>query len=317
MGYCSRLAARRPRHAVTTAPFEHHVTPVPTQALARLDRFATTSLLAAGLAHEIANPLASSGGGAGLDQRARRAAARARRPPMPATSTGSCRTSSWRSCPRRRSPRWCATSSCSCARTSHARRRHGRGQAGVERALQMARARLATVTPMSTELGDAPQVRIPSTRITQIVLNLLLNAADALADAAVERQPRRGPARDRRRPCRHRGAGQRSGPEPRARGGTCSSRPQRQDRRHVARPRPRHLAPARPPLGRRHHRHLPARRRHRLPRRPAARDLKSYPLSLWERVRVQGPLPRPARRSQGLPSPRPSPDGQAGEGGDR
>src|SRR5215468_10362858 len=40
------------------APFEHHVTPVPTQALARLDRFASTSLLATGLAHEIANPQA-------------------------------------------------------------------------------------------------------------------------------------------------------------------------------------------------------------------------------------------------------------------
>ena len=37
---------------------------------------------------------------------------------------------------------------------------------------------------MSTELGDAPDVRVPSTRITQIVLNLLLNAADALADRA-------------------------------------------------------------------------------------------------------------------------------------
>src|SRR5215203_4000232 len=41
------------------APFEHHVTPVPTQVLARLDRFASTSLLATGLAHEIANPLSS------------------------------------------------------------------------------------------------------------------------------------------------------------------------------------------------------------------------------------------------------------------
>ena len=45
---------------------------------------------------------------------------------------------------------------------------------------------------MSTDFGDAPDVRVPSTRITQIVLNLLLNAADALADRAVERQLRRG-----------------------------------------------------------------------------------------------------------------------------
>src|SRR5262249_22465103 len=52
----------------------------------------------------------------------------------------------------------------------------------VERALHMARARLASVTPVSTDLGGAPVVRIPATRITQIVLNLLLNAADVLTD---------------------------------------------------------------------------------------------------------------------------------------
>jgi signal transduction histidine kinase len=52
----------------------------------------------------------------------------------------------------------------------------------IERALQMARARLGSVTPLSTELGNAPPVRVPSTRITQIVLNLLLNAADALSE---------------------------------------------------------------------------------------------------------------------------------------
>jgi signal transduction histidine kinase len=46
----------------------------------------------------------------------------------------------------------------------------------------MARARLGSVTPLSTELGNAPPVRVPSTRITQIVLNLLLNAADALSE---------------------------------------------------------------------------------------------------------------------------------------
>jgi len=52
----------------------------------------------------------------------------------------------------------------------------------VERALQMVRPRLASVTPLSVELGESPAVRIPPTRITQIVLNLLLNAADALAE---------------------------------------------------------------------------------------------------------------------------------------
>ena len=80
----SRLSARGPRRA-TTAPFEHHVTPVPTQALARLDRFATASLLAAGLAHEIANPLIRLM--AALDwtnERVERLRKRARSPMQPA-----------------------------------------------------------------------------------------------------------------------------------------------------------------------------------------------------------------------------------------
>src|SRR5947207_15925476 len=57
MGLTAIVAEYEDRTQETEAPFAHHVTPVPTQALARLDRFATTSLLAAGLAHEIANPL--------------------------------------------------------------------------------------------------------------------------------------------------------------------------------------------------------------------------------------------------------------------
>jgi signal transduction histidine kinase len=46
----------------------------------------------------------------------------------------------------------------------------------------MARARLGAKSPVSVVLGEAPSVRVPPSRITQIVLNLLLNAADAIAD---------------------------------------------------------------------------------------------------------------------------------------
>src|SRR5262252_3501269 len=59
MGLTAMVAQYADQAQETEAPFAHHVTPVPTQALARLDRFATASLLAAGLAHEIANPLST------------------------------------------------------------------------------------------------------------------------------------------------------------------------------------------------------------------------------------------------------------------
>jgi C4-dicarboxylate-specific signal transduction histidine kinase len=52
----------------------------------------------------------------------------------------------------------------------------------IDRAVRMARAQLAAVTPLEVELSDAPAVRIPATRVTQIVLNLLLNASEALSD---------------------------------------------------------------------------------------------------------------------------------------
>jgi signal transduction histidine kinase len=150
---------------IEDAPFEHHVTPVPTQALARLDRFATASLLATGLAHEIANPLSSLV--AALD--------------------------------------WTKE------RVSRMRERGGADAAQIDRLLpdvELAMVSAQTITALvrdfqlflrpdeitpvvgaaevkpavSTELGHAPAVRVPPTRITQIVLNLLLNAADALGE---------------------------------------------------------------------------------------------------------------------------------------
>src|SRR4051794_10132564 len=59
MGLAALVSQHEDQAAGEDAPFDHHVTAVPTQALARLDRFATASVLAPGLAHEIANPLVS------------------------------------------------------------------------------------------------------------------------------------------------------------------------------------------------------------------------------------------------------------------
>jgi len=177
------LVSQHEDHAHADAtPFEHHVTPVPTQALARLDRFATASLLAAGLAHEIANPLSTLM--AALDwtnERVERLRARG----------GADASQLDRLAPDVQLAMVSAQTITALVRDFQLFLRPDEitpivGTAdvkpAVERALQMARARLSAVTPVSSELGDTPRVRIPATRITQIVLNLLLNAADALAD---------------------------------------------------------------------------------------------------------------------------------------
>ena len=167
--------------AENATPFEHHLTPVPTQALARLDRFATASLLATGLAHEIANPLASlmaaldwtkervgrmrERGGADLEQIERLVPDIELALLSARSITALVRDFQMFLRPDEVTPVMGAAEV----------------KPAVERALQMARARLGSVTPVTSDFGNAPQVRIPPTRITQIVLNLLLNAADALA----------------------------------------------------------------------------------------------------------------------------------------
>lgn len=182
MGLNAMVAQYADETGQTEAPFAHHVTPVPTQALARLDRFATASLLATGLAHEIANPLASLM--AALDwtnERVRR---------MRQRGTGEAGQID-RLLPDIELATLSAQTIAALVRDFQVYLRPdevtplvgtSEVQPAIERALKMARARLAAVTPVTTELGDAPPVRIPATRITQIVLNLLLNAADALAD---------------------------------------------------------------------------------------------------------------------------------------
>jgi signal transduction histidine kinase len=163
------------------APYEHHVTPVPTQALARLDRFATASLLAAGLAHEIANPLSTLM--AALDWTYERVER------MRTKGVDSIHVE--KLVPDVQLAMVSAKAITALVRDFQLFLRPDEitpivgateVQPAVERALQMARARLSAVTPVATELGDAPLVRIPATRITQIVLNLLLNASEALAE---------------------------------------------------------------------------------------------------------------------------------------
>jgi len=182
MGLTALVAQHEEQARADDAPFEHHVTPVPTQALARLDRFATASLLATGLAHEIANPLACLV--AALDWTKERVGRMRQHGSADAAQLD-------RLAPDVELALVSAQTITSLIRDFQLFLRPDEitpivGAAevkpAIERALHMARARLGSVTPLSTELGEVPSVRVPSTRITQIVLNLLLNAADALAE---------------------------------------------------------------------------------------------------------------------------------------
>jgi signal transduction histidine kinase len=160
------------------------MTPVPTEVLARLDRLATSSLLATGLAHELANPLASLV--LALDwanERVERIRKRAKPGDLEIE----------RLLPDLELARVSVDAITALLRDFQIFLRPDEitpiiapceVKPAVVRAIQMARARLSTVSPLSVQLIDVPKVRIPSTRITQIVLNLLLNAADALTDRA-------------------------------------------------------------------------------------------------------------------------------------
>jgi phosphoglycerate-specific signal transduction histidine kinase len=152
--------------------------------LARLDRLATTSLLATGLAHELANPLASlvlslDWTNERIDRLRKQGSAAAadleRLAPdleLARISTDAI-TAMLRDFQLFLRPNEITPIIGPCE-----------VKPAVVRAIQMARVRLATVSPVSVQLEDVPMVRTPSTRITQIVLNLLLNAADALTDRA-------------------------------------------------------------------------------------------------------------------------------------
>src|SRR5688572_24102167 len=149
------------------------VTPVPTEMLARLDRLATTSLLATGLAHELANPLASLV--LALDWTNERVD-RMRK------HGGAAASDIERLVPDLELARLSTDAITAMLRDFQMFLRPNEitpiitpceVKPAVVRAIQMARVRLATVSPVSVQLEDVPMVRTPSTRITQIVLNLL------------------------------------------------------------------------------------------------------------------------------------------------
>src|SRR4051812_31594950 len=159
MALTALVAQHEDRAQAEDAPFAHHVTPVPTQALARLDRFAAASLLATGLAHEIANPLASllaaldwtneridrmrQRGGADASQIERLVPDLELAMTSAQTITALVRDFQLFLRPDEITPLVGTTEV----------------KPAVERALKMARARLAAVSPLRAELGDAPLVR--------------------------------------------------------------------------------------------------------------------------------------------------------------
>lgn len=160
-----------------------HLT-VPAETLARLERYATASLLAAGLAHELANPLSCLV--AGLDALAGRlgqlrAQGRVADDDIDGLDADLelASVSAGEMFALVRDFQLFLRPSAQPLAFETAPAIDLKPQIG--RALRMARARLGGTTPIAVELGAAPPVKMPATWATQIVLNLLLNAADALA----------------------------------------------------------------------------------------------------------------------------------------
>ncbi|HVU50319.1 MAG TPA: HAMP domain-containing sensor histidine kinase [Polyangia bacterium] len=150
------------------------------EALERLDRLASASVLAAGLAHEIASPLGALLGA--LDSIERRVRELRRRDGAAARDVDELA-----------EELEIATESTSAitdlVHDFQSFLRAGPEadpgvadvQKAVERALRLARARLRAVAHVEVELRAAPLVHARASRIVQVVLNLVLNALEALA----------------------------------------------------------------------------------------------------------------------------------------
>ena len=165
----------------TTVVTHEALVTLPIETVARLDRMATASMLATGLAHEIANPLSCLI--AALDAiEVRVGWLRERDQSSPkdleelatdvelASVSGNEIFAQVRDFQQYLRPRELETSPAIDLKPP------------ILRAIRMARTRLGAKSAVSVALGEAPPVRVPGNRITQIVLNLLLNAADAIAD---------------------------------------------------------------------------------------------------------------------------------------
>jgi C4-dicarboxylate-specific signal transduction histidine kinase len=162
----------------------------PAAAIAQLERLATSSLLATGLAHEIANPLSALTVAQDGMADALRALRRAQASGGASAAVLDQLTSDLE------------MATAASTTIGHLIRdfqlflradEHtpmpvpNEVRPAVERAVRMARPRVSGVASLSVVLTDVPPVAMPASRITQIVLNLLLNAADALAEL-----PRKG-----------------------------------------------------------------------------------------------------------------------------
>ena len=180
--------------------------------LAELDRLRTASLLSAGLAHEVANPL--------LGVLANLAEIERIYPRLRASMSAE------------HAERWEALADCldQAHRSADAiadvirdfqvflRPASNRVERLVEpaplveRAVRMASPRLRITAEVHSAISKAPLVKAPPSFITQIALNLLTNAAEALATSGQEHRAHRGASHPRRRERRARSRGQRSRP---------------------------------------------------------------------------------------------------------
>jgi len=174
------LVSSETQPSMTGGPARPGTVTLPAEALARLERLATASVLSSGLAHEIANPLSclnaavSALDGRLAELRARGGATAAELDELASdlelAQVGTEEMGT-------------------LVRDFQLFLRPGDLATAVPiditpavlRALRLARSRLAATAPVSVALGEAPLVRMPAGRVTQIVLNLLFNAADALA----------------------------------------------------------------------------------------------------------------------------------------
>jgi signal transduction histidine kinase len=150
------------------------------EALERLDRLASASVLAAGLAHEIASPLGALLGALDSIERRVRDLRRSGDAASPAVD-------------QLAEELEIASESTSAITdlvhdfqafvraTPEANPGVADVRQAVERALRIARARLRAVAHVEVELRAAPRVSGRGSRIVQVVLNLLLNALEALA----------------------------------------------------------------------------------------------------------------------------------------
>jgi signal transduction histidine kinase len=177
--YDMLMTARASRETEgTTGTSAEELSTVPTEALARLERLATASVLAAGLAHEIANPLSSLLGAMdAIERRVREVRRNGTVEDLDDLAIDLDLAS---------------VSTTAITDIIHDFQQFMRPEPAratpvidpreaVERALRIMSARLHATARVDVELRDVPPVRASTGRIVQVVLNLLLSATEALA----------------------------------------------------------------------------------------------------------------------------------------